>query len=239
MLVVAAAYLVRSEDGAAGVLAFRGTKPNDFINWLTDANTTLTKFQFGRVHAGFYANVQPLWGAIAEAIDNAIAGRPSNGNAARGPLKNLYITGHSLGAAMAVIAAARIFSADYLEWQPYLRGVYTFGQPSVGDRVFAEHYEREFNLYRHVYRYDVVPHMPPLDVGIFPHFGTEFYSDGGAWEAVQPPKTAQARAIAATLFVTTASFLSRRLIVLRSLNLRYSIEDHGPEGYMDASRANL
>jgi Lipase (class 3) len=241
MLVVAAAYLVRSEDGSVGVLAFRGTMPNDFINWLTDADTTLAHFQFGRVHAGFYGNLQPLWGAIAQAIDDAIEPRaPATGQAARGPLKNLYVTGHSLGAAMAVVAAARIFSPDYADWQPYVRGVYTFGQPSVGDQAFAEHYATQLDLYRHVYRFDVVPHLPPSDVGLFPHFGTELYSDGtSGWEAVVPPRTAQAGAVIATFAVTLASFLARRFTILRSLKLRYSIEDHGPQGYMDTSRASL
>lgn len=165
MLLVAAAYFVRSEDGRIGVLAFRGTVPDDFLNWLTDANTTLTNFHFGRVHTGFYRNVEPLWRRIADAIDDAVAPKPAGGLL---PLENLYITGHSLGAAMAVIAAARIFTADYYPWQSLVRGVYTYGQPSVGDKIFCDHFERQFELYRHVYRTDVVPHMPPADVGLFP-----------------------------------------------------------------------
>jgi hypothetical protein len=240
MLVVAAAYFVRSKDGRVGVLAFRGTMPSDFINWLTDANTSLTSFQYGKVHTGFYENLQPLWGEIANAIDEARKPRHGASDAGQAPLENLYITGHSLGAAMAVIAAARIFSADYLDWQPLLRGVYTFGQPSVGDGTFARHFESLFPLYRHVYRYDVVPHLPPADVGDFPHFGTEFYSDGAlGWEANDPPLTTQCRLVTAAIAVSLASFLARRLTFLRSLKLRYSIEDHGPQGYMDVSRRSL
>src|ERR1700722_11279361 len=99
-LVVSAAYFVRSEDGRVGVLAFRGTRPNDFINWLTDANTRLINFQYGKEHAGFFANVEPIWGAIACAIDDAIdPRRNANGGGGEAPLENLYITGHSLGAA--------------------------------------------------------------------------------------------------------------------------------------------
>ena len=235
MLVVAAAYLVRSKDGSVGMLAFRGTLPDDFVNWLADANTNSTNFQFGTVHTGFYENLQPLWGEIAEAIDDA-----RKGNSETGPLKNLYITGHSLGAAMAVIAAARIFSVDFFEWQSLVRGVYTFGQPSVGDRTFAKHCESLFPLYRHVYRYDVVPHMPPLDVGDFPHFGTEFYADqSSGWQEKVPPLTVQARALTAAVLVTLASFFARRLTFLRWVKLRYSLEDHGPQGYVDASRRSL
>ncbi len=242
MLVVAAAYFVRSEDGRVGVLAFRGTMPEDFINWLTDADTTLTNFHFGMVHTGFYRNVEPLWGGIADAIDDAMKPRSGgNGAPTLAPLENLYITGHSLGAAMAVIAAARIFSPDYLSWQPLVRGVYTYGQPSVGDEQFARHFSTRFELYRHVYRFDVVPHLPPADVGLFPHFGTEFYASEPStnWQAVQPARTTQARLVTAAAAIALASFLARRLTILRSLRMRYSIEDHGPQGYIDASRASL
>ncbi len=82
-----------------------------------------------------------------------------------------------------------------------------------------------------MYRYDVVPHLPPSDVGTFPHFGTEFYSDGrSGWEAVDPPRTTPAKAVVAAALVTLASFVARRLTILRSLKLHYSIEDHGPQG---------
>src|SRR5690242_8182367 len=33
MLVVATAFFVRSKDGSTGILAFRGTEPNNFLNW--------------------------------------------------------------------------------------------------------------------------------------------------------------------------------------------------------------
>jgi hypothetical protein len=248
MLVVAAAYLVRSEDGTVGVLAFRGTVPDDFINWLTDANVSLTNYHYGRVHAGFYRNVEPLWSDIAAAIDDAISpdqasDSPGNGGEKRSlrPLENLYITGHSLGAAMAVVAASRIFTSDYVDWQPLLRGVYTYGQPCVGDKVFAEHYQHEFPLYRHVYRTDVVPRLPPRDVGRFQHFGTEFYAERSSegWQQNSPPRVAPALFVSAAVATAMADFLSRRLFFLRGLRLPYSLEDHSPQGYIDTSRASL
>jgi hypothetical protein len=141
---------------------------------------------------------------------------------------------------MAVIAAARIFSADYLDWQPHVRGVYTFGQPSVGDRTFTRHFDSLFKLYRHVYKYDVVPRLPPRSVGEFPHFGAEFYSDGSSgWQATDPPRTTQCRLVTEAFLVSLFSFVARRLTFLRSLKLAHSLEDHGPEGYMHASRRSL
>src|SRR5262249_16276481 len=155
-----------------GVLAFRGTEPSNFINWLTDANTVMRTFHYGSVHGGFFDNVEALWDGVAEVIDEAIQGktiRPTNGDGQPEPvepLQVLYVTGHSLGAAMAVVAAARIFSPDYRAWQPLVRGVYTFGQPMVGDAEFARKYGEQFGsfLYRHVFRHDVVPRLPPRAV---------------------------------------------------------------------------
>jgi hypothetical protein len=241
MLVVAAAYLVRSEDGKIGVLAFRGTVPDNFINWLTDANTSLKNFHYGNVHCGFYRNVEPLWNAIAGAIDAARQpdqGRIDGGPALQ-PLENLYITGHSLGAAMAVVAAARIFTPDYAPWQPLVRGVYTFGQPCVGDKAFCDHFSQEFELYRHVYAKDVVPHLPPSSIRGFCHFGTTFIgapaSDG--WQqSTAAPKLAPFFLWA--MGSAMADYTARRLVRFQ-LPFPYSLEDHGPQGYLDTSRASL
>ncbi len=243
MLVVAAAYFVRSQDGAVGVLAFRGTVPDSFLNWLTDADTTLRNFHFGRVHGGFFLNVEPLWGEIAEAIDQAIRGEsePALGQEPQGKLRNLYITGHSLGAAMAVIAAARIYANDYADWQELVRGVYTYGQPAVGDADFARHYEPRLPLYRHVYGYDIVPHLPPRTVGEFVHFGEEFYATEAqrGWQCATPPRVKQAPYLLASTFAAGFDFVSRHITLLRRLKLPYSLEDHGPEGYIRTSRESL
>jgi hypothetical protein len=247
MLIIASVYFVRSADGRVGVLAFRGTVPDDFLNWLTDANTTLRNFHYGRVHAGFYGNVEPLWRDIGETLQQAVRGpaAPSesgngNGHSAPAPLENLYITGHSLGGAMAVLAAARIHANDSEDWQRIVRGVYTFGQPAVGDRNFAEHYSRCFCLYRHIYHRDLVPHMPPRSLDAFVHFGEEFYADEATgWQNVDPPRVKAAANLAISVLVAGFDYLARRVLILRHLKFPYSIEDHGPEGYISASRRSL
>jgi len=236
MLIIAGAYFVRSADGRIGVLAFRGTVPNDFMNWLTDANTSLHNFHYGKVHTGFFQNVQPLWSGIVEALEDSLK---KTSDSQQEPLENLYITGHSLGAAMAVIAAARLFTNEYQTFQPLVRGVYTFGQPAAGDREFGEHYGSSFKLYRHVYRGDVVPHLPPLSVGPYCHFGQEFLAADTGWQNKNPP-LAKLVGLAGVASVSAAfDFLSRRLLFLRRLRLPYSMDDHGPEGYIQTSRLSL
>jgi hypothetical protein len=237
MLIVASAYFVRSSDGRIGVLAFRGTVPDDFMNWLTDANTSLHNFAFGKVHTGFFQNVQPLWSGVVEALEEALVKR--GGDTPQEPMENLYITGHSLGAAMAVIAAARLYTNDYEAFQPLIRGVYTFGQPAAGDREFGEHYGSRFRLYRHVYRGDVVPHLPPRSVGAYSHFGQEFLAAETGWQNVSPP-VAKLAVLATAASVSAAfDFVSRRIVLLRRFKLPYSMDDHGPEGYIFTSRASL
>ncbi|MFT3922794.1 MAG: lipase family protein [Myxococcales bacterium] len=234
MLIVASAYYVRSRDGKIGVLAFRGTVPEDVMNWLTDANTSLRNFSFGKVHAGFFANLQPLWGELMEELDNSLTRQGD-----RAPIENLYITGHSLGAAMAVIAAARLCSNDYETFQPMLRGVYTFGQPAAGDSAFGAHCESRFKLYRHVYRADVVPHLPPQSVGPYSHFGYEFLATEDGWQNVSPAMGKLAGVLTGAALSAAFDFVTRRITFLRHFRFPYSMDDHGPEGYISTSRNSL
>src|SRR5687768_5156739 len=124
MLVVARAYLIRSCDGSTAILSFRGTEPVNLVNWLGNADTLGKTIYGGCVHHGFFTNVEALWDYIDTAVDTAITGKQP---AARGctvvltpgpvptgpqrselrPLQHLYITGHSLGGALAVLAAAK------------------------------------------------------------------------------------------------------------------------------------
>lgn len=86
---------------------------------------------------------------------------------------------------MAVIAAAHIFADESL--RPYrnlLRGVYTFGQPMVSGKVFARYCEDAFGkmLFRHVYRWDAVPSLPPRTMGEYEHFGLEYEATDTGWQ---------------------------------------------------------
>ena len=65
----------------------------------------------------------------------------------------LWITGHSLGGAMATLASVRLASEGYK-----VRAVYTYGSPRVGDRFFRDSYR--LANYRFVNDNDLVPHLP-------------------------------------------------------------------------------
>lgn len=122
------------------VVVFRGTDgPAD---WRTNVKTVLTAWpQGGAVHAGFKSALDDVWPDLDEALDNLAA--------------PIFYTGHSLGGALAMLAASR---------RPPL-AVYTFGAPRAGDARFAETLA-DVTAFRVVNRRDTVPSTPPHMAGL-------------------------------------------------------------------------
>jgi len=150
MFIAATAHLVQSEDGRVVVIAFRGTEPVNLINWLTDVDTAQQKVRLDEdapidVHPGFYRNVRAVRYRLREALLLARAGRPVDGDrdtrVDRAPMEALYLTGHSLGGAMAALLALLIRrdEQDWDDFGPALRGAYTYGQPMVGSPGAGRH----------------------------------------------------------------------------------------------------
>ena len=255
MLVVARTYLIRSEDGRMGILAFRGTEPTNFINWLTNANTVPTRFGGGHVHTGFLTNLEALWSYVSTAVNRARRGASPATNGVKTeasthptplqPLEHLYLTGHSLGGAMAVLAAAKIFGdQDFEVWRPLVKAIYTFGQPCVGDRAFATQCQERFGsrTYRHKYGRDVVPHLPPGTAGDFVHFGDNrvTLSEHQPWQHTTEP-TEPLGSVGGAFLAVTASFLTRRLVGLQQFGCNWMslFDDHLPQHYMLACKQSL
>ena len=141
------------------VLAFRGTEPSNIVDVLTDALVEKHIWDTDKdewVHRGFFLSLDVLWPELFDDISNLKG--------------DLYVTGHSLGGAMAVLAGRRIL--DEQIGSPTLQGVYTYGQPMVGNRKFARR-SQDLNLHRHVYDKDLVAYLPPIGVGAgdYVHFG--------------------------------------------------------------------
>jgi triacylglycerol lipase len=157
------AYLLTME--AAAVVAFRGTQPDDLKDWLTDADVVLTAGPLGMVHTGFLKALNDVWVQVVSDV-RATGTRDLP----------LYFTGHSLGGALAVLATAKM-----LQMNLPVAGVYTFGQPRVGDGVFCRNYDSDFenNTFRFVNNLDIVPRVPPRILN-YNHVGRfEFFDDKG------------------------------------------------------------
>ena len=78
-------------------------------------------------------------------------------------------TGHSLGAALAYLAAMDLLKAGYDV------NLYNFGQPRVGNDTYALYASKMITeQYRHTHYKDIVPHVPGDAMG-FKHSIEEVY----------------------------------------------------------------
>ncbi len=234
MFICSTSFLVRSADGRVAILAYRGTEPTNAINWLTDADVHPDKVAIPlagsdrryAVHEGFYRNVRATRYELIAALQDAL----------QGGLEALYITGHSLGGAMAALMAVMLVTEPaYAPIAEKLRAVYTFGQPMIGSPELAEacddHGFLGTNVIRYIYRHDVVPWLPPGDSGRFAHFGPEYRFEGnGGWHRREHP-TGQMPTVLG-LLASPLAFVTRQLDRLRNCEFKYSLDDHAPQHYI-------
>jgi triacylglycerol lipase len=175
-------------------VCFRGTR--DLRNWITDLDCGLTSASSvepriadcgleGGIHAGFYRALEAVWGELAAVLERMAAGR-----------KNIFFCGHSLGGALAMLAAARWEGRGGAGNSAAISGslpraatwMYSFGQPRVGNRAWARWYDARLRQrsFRIVHAEDVVARVPWL-LGMFRHAGTEVFHDAQGVEHVDWP----------------------------------------------------
>src|SRR5262245_55022763 len=160
------AYVATNDDHI--VVAFRGTEAPTSIDglkdWLlTDAGNLLIQPQGdlgtdfaaagvgARWHHGFMTALASIWDPVLEAVQ---AERKKND-------RPIWVTGHSLGGALALLAAWR-FKRKFIP----IHQVYTFGAPMVGNAETASAIDRELpeRLFRYVNDQDPVPRLPTLSL---------------------------------------------------------------------------
>ncbi|MCK7625528.1 lipase family protein [Streptomyces sp. RS10V-4] len=131
--------------------AFRGAEPAALRAWLTEAATPPRPGPGGRgrVHHGFAAVLEAVWPQVRTALEECGGGG-----------RAVFFTGHGLGGALAMLAAARLHFEDP---RVTADGVYTFGQPRTCDPGLAREFSTAFagRTYRFVNNGDIVPQLPP------------------------------------------------------------------------------
>lgn len=137
------------------VIAFRGT--NALNDWFDNADVSQVKRIGCKVHRGFDHGERLLHYRLTNELPEC---------------ERYWITGHSLGGALATLYAVRLADAGL-----NVAGLYTFGSPRVGCRCFAQHadYVLSGRHFRVVHGNDVVPRVPrPLR---YRHCGQLCYLD--------------------------------------------------------------
>lgn len=145
------------------MVAFRGT--DEKADWLDNIRLFPQPVPMGKVHRGFYQALKAIWDGpqgMKVTIDQWRKGG-----------RSVWITGHSLGGAMATMAAVELVELD----EPFY-GVYTFGQPRCCDRQLSRAFniEAKGRFFRFQNQNDIVTRMPTRLMG-YSHVGTFIYID--------------------------------------------------------------
>jgi len=159
-------YVAYDTSLQAVLLVFRGTV--DLTNWILNLNfSTLSPFPRNpnvRVHSGFYDGYQSVETQLISIVQLFIS---------KFQTSTLYVTGHSLGAALAQIAGISF----KLDNPSITTNVYSFGTPRTGDPPFSTFYSNTIDSsYRVTHWHDVVPHLPPFLLGFY-HTPNEAWFD--------------------------------------------------------------
>ena len=166
----------------AVIVAFRGS--SNIPNWISDLNFFKTSYPYCsgcEVHRGFFHEWQSLMGPMMPTIRGLV----SQYNAP------VLVTGHSLGAAVTILAAMDIIRSITSSVT-----VYNFGEPRVGTPVFTQWATSQLaggRQFRVTHERDPVPHVPPMDFG-FLHAPHELWYDNDGsttWKDCQDSASAE------------------------------------------------
>ena len=131
------------------IVVFRGTEPTSWEDIKADINIHKSRREYqpnnsgtgsvGKVHSGFRHALNDIWDKLLDHYKN------NNGNT-----KQLLVTGHSLGAALAVLYTDRINDSQSV--------CYTYGCPRPGNKDLISN--MNFNCYRFRNNNDIVTRVP-------------------------------------------------------------------------------
>ncbi len=190
----------------AGMVVFRGTDADDPTDIGDDADFVLKDWECGgQVHKGF-----------ARALEEV---RPALTNAVEGMDGPILFTGHSLGAALATLAASL--------YKPSGRvgALYTFGSPRVGNSAFVDTL-RDTKSYRFRDCSDVVTRLPLPEMG-YAHVGPAHYIDRSGAITVDPSDVT----VTEDMVIAECEYLRKYAWKKGNVGVR-DLADHAPINYV-------
>lgn len=143
-------YCVFNDDDV--IVVCRGTQPTELSDIIADIRFKLVPSTsgYGEVHHGFKQSVDNIWSSLSKKLKKY------------GKKKDIYLTGHSLGAAMATLIATRCKRLDDM---PNPIALFTYGSPKVGNGAYIGlMYGIGLNHHRWVNNADIVTRNP-----VFPY----------------------------------------------------------------------
>ncbi|KAI1452699.1 alpha/beta-hydrolase [Annulohypoxylon moriforme] len=149
------------------VASFRGS--SSIRNWIADLSFILVSCDLVSgclTHAGFLTAYNEIATDLLAALKTEVAAHPTY---------KIVFTGHSLGGAVATLAAG------YARKQGYAADLYTYGSPRVGNKAFVSYVTNQTGSeYRVTHLDDPVPRLPPIILD-YRHTSPEYWlSDGTA-----------------------------------------------------------
>lgn len=159
-------YVVSSDD--VTVIVFRGTDFNEFQDWLANIQRSATQTAHGAVHSGFHSAYQNLRDQIREILGSTSP-------------KHLWITGHSLGGALALLCANDFVDDGKMS----IDGVMTFGQPLMVSSQLAKYLNEKLasKYVRFVNHEDIVARIDPSYVACG---SLVWFRDDGVFRSERP-----------------------------------------------------
>jgi hypothetical protein len=182
------------------VLAFRGT--SDWTDVQTDIRARRVQAGNGpgKIHSGFFQAYGLISDRIAKRLEEV-------------KFMPLYITGHSLGGALATVALRYLEKVEGLKDQ--IAACYTFGSPRVGNADFES--DIRSPIYRLINFTDIVTFLPLFTMG-FIHVGDVRYLGPGT-----PRLVRRFRPFSQRLFLFLHAFRG----------LLPAVRNHGIQNYID------
>lgn len=226
------ACVVVAEGPRATFVTFAGSDPLKFQDWITDFDAMPSP---EHLHTGFEKAVETVLPDVQAALGKRVA-----------PNQPVFFTGHSLGGALAILAAWR---TSLLPNAPKIV-VYTFGSPRNGGPEFFNNYTPRLGdfTFRLVHGTDIVATVPPTSLNVYRHVGRAVQCpSGGVFDGVLPMapdgnKPDLFESLRQGVFADVGALAAIQLIPILGGGLQNALErflprmigDHVPDSYFRA-----